>query len=218
MRKQRRTVIAMALFRRFVLICAALAAVRVTSSGLVRADEVYNFVDDKVDQNGWSLSGTITTNGQTGLLPYGPVLVVSPYISITETNGATTYAWSPNGIGGAAYATSTEIVVLSANYPTAGSEVSFDNNGLVVEYLNANPSDIPGFGPGMQYSATDPNGNLIWDTANPVGFATAVTPDGSGWVIATAQSAPEPAALTLLGSAFVAAGGFGFLRRRGHRS
>jgi hypothetical protein len=85
----------------------------------------------------------------------------------------------------------------------------FDSSGSFLQWsLSPNPPQPPY----QKYEAYGPYPNHVhyWLAENSAPLYTTTVP----WVIAEAQSTPEPTSITLLVSGFLTAGGFGLYRRR----
>ena len=187
-----------------------------------QADYVYDIANYAPLQNGWTVSGQIVLDTNTGPLASGDFLSWS----YTTTNGTQTYTFSSADtpvnqadIFGTVIATPAAIIVPA---PTAGGD-----NTLTLEDGNFPPypqigalvylrDDTGKFGPTRtdNYESVygPPFDNILWnDLAAPFSLDSASSPDDP-WVVATAS--PEPAALTLLASGVLAFGGFALRRRR----
>ena len=185
------------------------------------ADYVYDIVNYAPLQNGWTVSGQIVLDTNTGPLASGDFLSWN----YTTTNGTQTYTFSSADtpvsqayIFGTVTATPTAIVVPA---PTVGGD-----NTLTLEDGNSPPypqigalhylrDDTGKFGPTRTDSYESvygpPYNNVLWnDLASPFPLDPALSPSAP-WVVATAS--PEPATLTLLGTGLLF-GGFGLYRRR----
>jgi hypothetical protein len=77
--------------------------------GETRADMVYTLVNDPVDQNGWTISGTITTDGTLGTVfgfnSVGAGVNAITAANVTISNGTTVLQssigfWAPKGASG----------------------------------------------------------------------------------------------------------------------
>jgi len=200
----------------FPLAAAALLAVCLPQAS--RASMIYDIVDYPGLENGWTLSGTITTDGTIGTLSASDITAWS----WTLTNGATTDNWNSGVTGGLhAYtqvdggltATATELEM-----GTPGQNQSF---GLVLGFEGG-----PGTGGQLIWGRAgaddfgDPandtyegyfKGNFLFDdnVLNPPGLTLT---GSTNWVIAEVPSqssaAPEPGtvALFVLGVAGIAVG------------
>jgi hypothetical protein len=80
-------------FARAALFQAAAILLIYSSPHLARADIIYNLIDYPADQNGWSISGTITTDGMTGYLTSNDILAWT----WTATDGTSTISRSSPG-------------------------------------------------------------------------------------------------------------------------
>jgi PEP-CTERM motif len=170
--------------------------------GETRADMVYAIVNDPVDQNGWTISGTITTDGTLG----SDVALHITQANVTISNGATVLQssmgpWSPAGWSGSGLiATPTALEV--AYGPEIGASYFYMDGGQFdsdsIGWFNEYPSATSFSAQVNIHEALTPE--YLWDTNAPTGFG----PVGSTWVIASVV--PEPSSFILLG--LVAAVGF----------
>jgi hypothetical protein len=180
--------------RTFLLAALGLGVVVTpTSHG---ASIVYTFQSYNSLQNGYTLSGTITTDGTIGAL--APANITA--WSYTITNGTTTDHES--GGGNDVYVTGVTVSATSISMGVSSGSSNFPNNlvftnGFVglLEYTRTPPSNAPGFGD--SYQAFSPNASLFWSASasNPPGLSLG----GNTWIIAAnlAQAVPEPGSLTL---------------------
>jgi hypothetical protein len=163
-------------------------------------------VNDAVDQDGYVLSGTVTTDGTIGAL--SPSDITAWSFAITQGNsvvdslssealGATVSGYQSGGLG-----------------PHDGFYVTASASTLTVmpgglEFFDAADMTSLVFRPAvMSYYATDAAGNPLWTASPPSGYTT------KDWVFAT-TSVPEPSSLFLSGSALVLGLGAWARSRRG---
>lgn len=192
-----------------VLILGLLVEVGPLHPSAAKADIVYSIVDNEAVQNGYTLSGTIRTDGKTGTITAQDILSWS----YSVTNGVNTY---------------------SADSSQAGSRIGLD--GLIIatsDYIElpaatvSNPSTLNLFGPNshVQWS-----GSTLADYAFTSAFEyngtwpwwhdyTYTTPHDvpGGWAIAdhgTATATPEPSSLIMFGLAGTAMAGYTWRRRK----
>ena len=197
---------------RFVF--AAWSAVMLVAlpGGAFAADITYNLNSFAPDQDGYTLSGSITTDGTIG------VLTKSDFVAWTWTvsNGSTTFTASSTDAGAAVStegtimtnATGTQILV-----PFAKPSPSSVGNGLALAITGearlvwVNNPDMPNQ-PYYEALVVPPNTDVFWDTQNPQmgGF--------TDWIIAGPIPVPEPSSLILGITASIAGLGV-WSRRRG---
>jgi hypothetical protein len=128
----------------------------------------YHFVNYPADQNGWTLSGTVTTDGRTGAL--GSADFVSA--SITVTKGTHTETWTPTAginVFGEVDAVGTKIVVPLA----LNNGLSFTSGGM--QKLSYFPGATRATD---EYADTGAQLTTYWRTNNPAMGGT------NPWVVA----------------------------------
>jgi hypothetical protein len=157
---------------------------------------VYNFDSYPSFQNGYTLTGTITTDGTLGTILPSDLLSwnFTATLGSSTISGSSTDPWATAGWL-AAEATSTQFIFTLL--PVDVNLMGFSGSGFALNYLLNDLSGSDG------YSLT--GGEMTyWDTVEPVppGFSLGNNP--VGWVIA---SVPEPGTLMLgsLGLAGIAA-------------
>ncbi|MGO9923499.1 MAG: PEP-CTERM sorting domain-containing protein [Isosphaeraceae bacterium] len=167
------------------------------AADLMSASITYNLQSYPTQQSGLTLSGTITTDGAIGTsLSSADITNWDIIISGAAGYPLTTANSSANLLGGF---TTTALGQIEFAKPTTNT-----NTGIVFESVTTlafiewvrSPSSN-----GDLYEAGAGTGSSLWETPNP---GTAL--GGDPWVIAQAQSVPEPGSLTLalLGSACLA--------------
>ncbi|MBA4107812.1 MAG: hypothetical protein C0485_18920 [Pirellula sp.] len=160
----------------------------------------YQFVSYSDLQNGYELTGTITTNGQLGTLAYSNVLDASFTVSngiesyhtphASEVYGVTNLLATPTGLylpassGGAVPG----LKVGSAGFGTPQLQYDYFHNSGVTAFL---------FGGLVDYPATL---NVLWEANQVLG-----TPAPTAEPILIAIAVPEPTACVLGGCVMVAA-------------
>jgi hypothetical protein len=141
----------------------------------------YNIANYPTVQNGYTISGTMTTDGGTGLITNSDVLTWD--ISVTSS-GSPLFALTPSDsdFSGIFLATPTTITspVVSVPFFIAnnGSRITWDSESSI-------------------YSASYPPDGLLWD-----GRWTTAS------IVATSSAVPEPSAIVLLAMGALGAGGF----------
>jgi hypothetical protein len=153
--------------------------------GRANADIIYNLVNDPADQNGYTLSGTITTDGTIGPIGSNNIEAWTFTISGFSTSGTFSSTdqdafadFSPTS----AVATASSIMITQYSDLTKGSDESID--------LAWNPS-TQSYGGSLD--------NVTGWFARPTSGFT-----GSSWTIATvASTVPEPSSIVLASLASV---------------
>jgi hypothetical protein len=183
--------------RRYVTALAILTLVTMNGAA-TRADLTYNIVNHVADQNGYSLTGTITTNGATGALTAANF--VSWQFTITGTLGS----FSTSGtvplldIGVTAtlstLSTSSQFALDGFNGPPA-----INTPSLEVQWR----ADLP-----IYQGAENVQGDTFWVTSG-TGFGTS-----GAWTVATVAAVPEPSTFTVAALAGVCGIACGLARKR----
>ncbi len=195
---------------RFVVVAAHLLFAAVLAASSARADTiVYDFVDHPDLEAGYSLSGTITTDGATGSLiasdieSWGFTISRDGVPQYTDTIATPGSSFTLNGSNLVA---STAQLLFYNQVAGAGGLVFWPPSGNPAPlcYINSTLDGIPA----INLQGADPliPFGLDWFTY------TTTIPVGDALVIATAV--PEPASLTLLVSALLGLVGAFYLRRR----
>jgi hypothetical protein len=179
------------------------------------ADTIYSFISHPAYQNGYTLSGTITTDGNMGQLSQSDINAWS----WTATNGANTYSVNSAEPGAEVYPGSANLY--------AGSDylaiplVEGDGLSLLMTPTTAAGQvlQLGAHTDSVLSSCHGPTGNLSpwWtDYISPIPDEVS-TPAGNAWMIAddgAPTSVPEPSSLVLACLALPALAGVFYLRRR----
>lgn len=164
-----------------LLLAGVLGAALAMPGQATAAPITYNLVNDAVDQNGWTLGGTITTDGALGSINTGDITSWT----LSFSKGATTDTFSSADPGAAVFADN--IITATATAFTVNV-----NNGQIDFADNQGNTQLDwGYN---QYLAFV-NSGYLWSVA-PVGY-----PANGIWTIATAPATtpvPEPSSLLLL--------------------
>jgi len=218
--------------RRSVLAVACLLfsdVVLATVSNAKAGDITYNIVDYPADEVDWSnpsftdsVSGTITTDGNFGPLTSSDFLGSNLSLSTPDgifTGELTAYPGAIIG-GNTIVATSSQLLLsFESSLLLAGvvtSPVDDSQDSFNLKYYRGDE--------GSSYSASinyPPSNGVampfVGFYVNPPTGVTGSIGQYDPWVIATASAVPEPATLTLLGSALLGLGMI-YLRRRGAKA
>jgi PEP-CTERM motif len=165
----------------------------------------YNIVDMPADQNGFTTSGTITTDGVIGNLANSDITSWS--VTISQGGTSETFTTGDGGpivnILNNLVATASEINVPPAdNFAVANDFelLSVPPGGMIIDEIRWVNSPQPIYMAQVNFSSPP-----AWNTSPPVA--------GTNWVIATAV--PEPSTLTMFGVAVTCVAGV--LGRRASR-
>ena len=176
---------------------------------MTKADMIYDLQNYPADQNGHTLSGTITTDGTIGSLQGGNIISWNVTIDAVDKFSSQDFPAGTNLSGTGLIATPTELTLAT---PTTGQ------NSL---YINSSPGGLfndvlwiryPVGGLDVYLAAYQaPNlTTTLWSTSSPQMGGT------DPWVLGEAQTTavPEPSAIVLVGSAIVCGLAYGLARKR----
>ena len=184
------------------IVVASLGLALTALPPVVSADLTYNLQNYPADQNGWTLSGTITTDGNFGTLT--PLDITSWTFTITNgtsTHSATSTIASVSGL--IANQTSLQLPFNTQQdflFLDSGFELNYEHDFMTNAYSAGELNQFGQFVP-------------FWDTTNPAMGGT------DPWVIAVAATTavPEPSSLIMV-LGLGAIGMFGYAwRRRGRK-
>jgi hypothetical protein len=181
-------------FLAFIFGCTMLSAFIFAFPTQVAADTVYNLVDYPADQNGYTLSGYIVTDGKIGTLSSSNIKSWSfsinngiyPPFSYNGGNGVKEFEYS------SVIATTTQILLPSAaTDPPSYIQLEVPFSSIVLEWDNYTPDPLYLCQVGLSPSE---GGGVIdaWWKWNPQMGGT------NPWVIAQTSDVPEPHTLVLL--------------------
>jgi len=184
----------------------ALALVLAATGG-AKASSTYNIVNDPLDQNGYTLSGTITTDGTLGVLTNANITAWSYTVSGGPGGFTVDNNSGPGAVAtlrGVVTATSTEILVGDPQQQFFSSLGLGDNADTIGSIVWASTG-------GNLYQGFSDVSGILWNAQPPAGF-----PADAPWVVATtgASSVPEPVSLVLACMAGVGCTALGLARKR----
>jgi hypothetical protein len=176
----------------------------------------YDIADYSALQSGWSLSGTITTDGNIGALSVGDITSYS----FTITNGTTTLTQSssdPNSavvLNGTVLASSTAITIPAPGFRSFSDfEIGNGIDGEDLSYGRYNHADGAFYDEYQEIDYSQGPASQSWDAvslhSNTLSLG-AVDP----WTIATVSAVPEPSSLVLAGIAVIGGTVVAVRRRR----
>jgi hypothetical protein len=194
---------------RHVIASTAVLIILLVVPQTTQADVTYTIQNYPADQNGHTVSGTITTDGHIGPLTEADITSWTVTFDNTFTFRSTD-AGAATGVLGDVQATSTSIT-LGASLVTNSLTLGLSPNPpmLVTFILWDRPVPVP---PGL-YQAVQNNHvpfSLLWNEV------TQTLGGHDPWVIAVAQggAVPEPASLCMAGIAITAGLAYGWSRHR----
>jgi hypothetical protein len=158
---------------RFATAVAVMAIAFAFTPGVPAAPITYDLVNVPADQNGWTVSGHITTTGATGSLAVSDVTSWD----FTLTKGATSYAATGSAPSNISNILATSESLIVQNLPVTG--LTFTKGITSLSWTRLTPSF-------EYYSATQ--GSNLWQAFYP---SYAVDSAG-GWIIATATPSGVP--------------------------
>jgi hypothetical protein len=177
----------------------------------------YDFASYSDLQNGWALSGTITTNGTIGTLTAGDI---SSY-SFTITKGSTTLTESssdPKAAISDVLGLQASSTALTMPTPAASSfsafEIGNSTSGQELTYNRGNGATKGNVSD--DYLESNTASGSLQDSWSAVTSTSNTLSLGSEnpWTIATASAVPEPSSLVLAGIALVGGTVVAIRRRR----
>jgi hypothetical protein len=189
---------------------AASVSMLIAAPHLAEAGEItYAIQNYPADQQGATLSGTITTDGVIGTLAATDILSWS--WTITPAGGTPSTVTSSDA---GAEAFSVGSIVASQSAITIAPTGSTDDSALALDVVERERLisgllyDRPGIsGMPSTYDGTDDD-SVVWNTPNPAMGGT------DPWAIAEVATVPEPSSLTLAALAVTCAVALGEARKR----
>ena len=171
--------------RRFVLVAIVGCAAFLVFARRVTADITYNLVSYPLYQNGYDVTGTITTDGATGTISTSDIRSIEIPPPFSDSASDPLQAYSSTGT---LYATPTALIVPPETYLNIEDMQTYDN--WIAWSNQASGYYYLAFSRGAELWIDHSDGQLIG--ALPPSFLP-----GTDWVVATAV--PEPSTVVLLG-------------------
>ncbi len=167
-----------------------LALVFMASIGQAQAGNVYDLVNMPSRENGWTLSGTVTTDGFIGVIDVNNVSHITSFDAFV-TNGVSSFSLTNSNLG-----SDHHVVLLSSD-----AKVDAEYSGLSIELGQI---EFGPYGVGSNNFAWDTNGtntDLFGGVYNGSQAWFSFVPYTGSIEFATASSAavPEPSTFALLG-------------------
>ena len=205
------------LLKRIGLVAVVFGLLGVKSS-LVHGNLIYNIQDHASYQNGWTLSGTITTDGNLGVLTAADILSWS----VTISNGSTTLSFDDGGQNVGLFAGYSSFYGITATSSQLYAPTPPSNGGVTGIVLGSprtvgQPFNGPQ-GPTVAWSRSDfvPNSSYL-EVDPQVGYDWRVTGSNLNsfdWIVASTAAVPEPSTLSLFVLGGVGMAVAGYRRRR----
>lgn len=158
---------------RFATIVAVMAIAFAFTPGAPAAPITYDLVNVPADQNGWTVSGHLTTTGTTGTL-------AASYVTswdFTLTKGATSYAATGSAPSNISNILATSDAIIVQNLPVTGLTLTKGVTSLSWTRLT----------PSFEYYSATQSSNL-WQAFSP----SYSVDSAGGWIIATAPPSGVP--------------------------
>ncbi len=170
------------------VICAAILFAGVI--GQADADMIYDFVDTPARQNGWTLSGTVTTDGFIGVIDTTNVNHIKAFDAFA-TNGVSSFSLTNSNLVGDPH-----VVLLSGD-----AKVDAELSGLSIELGQI---EFGPYGPGSHNFAWDTNGASVdiyggVNNGSSVWFSVLPYTGPIEFAAASNATVPEPSTFALLG-------------------
>jgi hypothetical protein len=179
------------------------------------ADITYTLSDYSALESGYTLTGSITTDGNFGTIVAGDI----ESWTFTATDGETTYTVSSNdayaSLGVDGLQASATALTMGIPTPASTGEAALDLYAYGESYLSYQRyTNYYGFLTQDTYSFDNPSQNSVW--TNQTNGSNGLTLGANDpWTIATAPAAvPEPSSLVMAGLGLAGLAGYGWRRRR----
>jgi hypothetical protein len=194
--------------KRAALMLAVLALL-LGGVGQARAEMVYNLVDYPASENGWTVSGQITTDGTFGSIG------VNDFVSesFTISNGSVTYT-VPIGTSHDLLnfiASSSSLTVPIGDFTELAGDTISGSKYVTLVWENIDLNPYPGYY-AVVYPASGGQGTFLFENYNPTTSAGSIG-SNDPWVIATA-AVPEPSGMIFLVTAIGTIGFASWVHRR----
>jgi hypothetical protein len=168
--------------RRAILVAVLSTVLSLVFTDIARAEFItYNIVNYSTLQNGWTLNGTITTDGNIGALSSDDIVAWA--YSVTQSG--IIYSASSSEAGSSVFsqgltASATQLTIADTSVVTTGFNLQSQFDYQSLGYASPSPSTDPNY-----YYLQTPVGQLQWSTDF---FGDPPAPSGDGlWVIATVE-------------------------------
>jgi hypothetical protein len=191
------------MFRALLATLLSLALTCCSATNCMGGSIVYNIQNYADLQNGYTVSGTITTDGTIGTLTL-PGAITAWSFSVTGPESYQATSQDPGAETLVVNLTASASELTMTLPPTNGYN-QFDLFGPSIVLAYERTPEEGGFPGSDFYGAMSPGVADLWGTFTP--YPPGLSLGGSPWIIATAATIPEPGTLTLalLGGACIGA-------------
>jgi hypothetical protein len=189
------------------LLAAITAACSALISGLQAAPITYSFVNNAAFQNGYTLSGSITTDGTTGALSNSNITGWNFVITNTATS-VVEHTQSGTGVYTLRFnASATQLTLPPASDSLGSSSFQLNVGGGMFSWQRIEAMEMRGpFGlmqfPAMESYFVSLNTQFWSNDQQPLALTSTA---GGDWIIAEVSTVPEPSTYSLLFGGFTLA-------------